>query len=69
MAGKAIFQGKDLLKLTEEELRHVRGAQISMVFQDPMTFFNPVIPIGQAGGRTTGNPSGIIQKRCRSAGR
>jgi oligopeptide transport system ATP-binding protein len=50
MAGKAIFQGKDLLQLSEEELRHVRGAQISMVFQDPMTFFNPVIPIGRQVG-------------------
>jgi oligopeptide transport system ATP-binding protein len=47
VAGKAIYQGRDLLKLTDDEIRHVRGAQISMVFQDPMTFFNPVLTIGQ----------------------
>jgi oligopeptide transport system ATP-binding protein len=47
VAGEAIFQGKDLLKISNEEIRHVRGAQISMVFQDPMTSFNPVLTIGQ----------------------
>lgn len=47
VAGKAMYQGRDLLKLSDDEIRHVRGAQISMVFQDPMTFFNPVLTIGQ----------------------
>ena len=46
-AGQAMFQGKDLLKMTDEEIRHVRGAQISMIFQDPMTSFNPVLTIGR----------------------
>jgi oligopeptide transport system ATP-binding protein len=46
-AGKAIFFGQDLLKMTNEEIRHVRGAQISMVFQDPMTSLNPVLTIGK----------------------
>jgi oligopeptide transport system ATP-binding protein len=46
VAGSAIFQGRDLLKMSQEEIRHVRGAQISMVFQDPMTSFNPVLTIG-----------------------
>lgn len=45
--GTVDFQGKDLLKLSQEELRHVRGAQIGMVFQDPMTSFNPVHTIGK----------------------
>ena len=45
--GKALFQGRDLLKLSDEEIRHVRGAQISMVFQDPMTSLNPVLTIGK----------------------
>src|SRR5512135_2305880 len=35
--GKALFLGRDLLKITNEEMRHIRGAQISMIFQDPMT--------------------------------
>ncbi|GAP12293.1 oligopeptide/dipeptide ABC transporter, ATP-binding protein, C-terminal domain [Longilinea arvoryzae] len=47
VAGKAIFHGKDLLKLNPEEIRAVRGGQISMVFQDPMTSLNPVLTIGQ----------------------
>lgn len=46
-SGKALFQGRDLLSVTDEELRHIRGAQISMVFQDPMTSLNPVLTIGQ----------------------
>jgi oligopeptide transport system ATP-binding protein len=46
-AGKAFFFGQDLLKMTREEIRHVRGAQISMVFQDPMTSLNPVLTIGR----------------------
>src|SRR5512136_2271229 len=44
--GQALFQGKDLLKMSPDEIRHVRGAQISMVFQDPMTSLNPVLTIG-----------------------
>ncbi|MBK9924059.1 MAG: ABC transporter ATP-binding protein [Anaerolineales bacterium] len=46
-AGKAIFDGKDLLQMGNEEIRHIRGAQISMVFQDPMTSLNPVLTIGR----------------------
>ncbi|HPO58352.1 MAG TPA: ABC transporter ATP-binding protein [Anaerolineaceae bacterium] len=47
VAGKAVYQGKDLLKMTDEEIRHIRGAQIGLVFQDPMTSFNPVLTIGR----------------------
>ena len=47
VAGKAFYMGKDLLQLPNEEIRHVRGAQISMIFQDPMTSLNPVITIGR----------------------
>lgn len=47
VAGKAFFRGKDLLAINEEEIRQVRGAQIAMVFQDPMTSLNPVITIGK----------------------
>ncbi len=46
-AGKAFFNGHDLLTMTNEEIRHVRGAQISMIFQDPMTSLNPVLTIGR----------------------
>jgi oligopeptide transport system ATP-binding protein len=46
-AGEAFFMGRDLLKMSSEEIRHVRGAQIGMVFQDPMTSLNPVLTIGR----------------------
>ena len=47
VAGTVDFQNKDLLKLSQNEMRHIRGAQIGMVFQDPMTSFNPVLTIGK----------------------
>jgi oligopeptide transport system ATP-binding protein len=46
VSGKAFFRGRDLLSLPAEEMRQVRGGQIAMVFQDPMTSFNPVQSIG-----------------------
>jgi oligopeptide transport system ATP-binding protein len=46
-AGIATFAGQDLLKMSNEEIRHVRGAQIAMIFQDPMTSLNPVLTIGK----------------------
>lgn len=45
--GKAIYYGQDLLKISNEEMRYIRGSQISMIFQDPMTSFNPVLTIGR----------------------
>lgn len=44
--GEILFEGKDLLKLTEEEMRKIRGNKISMIFQEPMTSLNPVFTIG-----------------------
>ena len=44
--GEVFFQGRDLLKLSREEMRLVRGAEIAMIFQDPMTSLNPVLTIG-----------------------
>ncbi|MBE0695630.1 MAG: ABC transporter ATP-binding protein, partial [Anaerolineaceae bacterium] len=46
VSGEAIFKNCDLLKISERELRSIRGAQISMIFQDPMTSLNPVLTIG-----------------------
>ncbi len=45
--GSIYFQGKDLIQLKEKEWREIRGSEISMVFQDPMTALNPVFTIGQ----------------------
>jgi oligopeptide/dipeptide ABC transporter ATP-binding protein len=46
VGGEIIFEGRDLLKLTEPEMRTVRGNTISMIFQEPMTALNPVYKIG-----------------------
>jgi oligopeptide transport system ATP-binding protein len=45
--GKAMFHGKDLLNIGQEEIRNVRGAQIAMIFQDPMTSLNPVLTVNK----------------------
>jgi len=45
-AGAILFEGRDLLTLSEAEMRQVRGARISMVFQEPMTALNPVFTVG-----------------------
>ena len=44
--GSIVFQGRDLLKLSWDEVRAIRGNQISMIFQEPMTSLNPVFTIG-----------------------
>jgi len=45
--GEVLFDGQDLLKLKEDELRDIRGNRIAMIFQDPMTSLNPVLTIGR----------------------
>lgn len=45
-SGEIFFEGKDLLKFSEGEMRHVRGNEISMIFQEPMTSLNPVFTVG-----------------------
>src|SRR5271168_3181308 len=47
IAGAIRFQGTDLLKLSERAMRGIRGNDISMVFQEPMTSLNPVLTIGR----------------------
>jgi peptide/nickel transport system ATP-binding protein/oligopeptide transport system ATP-binding protein len=47
ISGQILFEGCDLLQLTQEEMRQIRGRDISMVFQEPMTSLNPVIRVGE----------------------
>jgi len=47
VGGEVIFEGEDLLKVDEEEIRHVRGNKIAMVFQEPMTSLNPLLTISR----------------------
>ena len=44
--GQVLFEGRDLLTLSEPEMRQVRGARISLIFQEPMTALNPVMRVG-----------------------
>ena len=46
-SGKIIFEGQDILKMSESEIRHIRGNKIGMIFQEPMTSLNPVLTIGR----------------------
>ena len=46
VSGEAVFKGRDLLKLSKGELRRLRGGDVAMVFQDPMTSLNPVFKVG-----------------------
>ena len=46
ISGSAVFAGRDLLSLSNEEMRRVRGRQLAMIFQDPMTSLNPVLTVG-----------------------
>jgi oligopeptide/dipeptide ABC transporter ATP-binding protein len=45
--GEILFEGKNLLKLPDEQMRHIRGNRIAMIFQEPMTSLNPVLTIGE----------------------
>jgi oligopeptide transport system ATP-binding protein len=45
--GEVIFNGKDVLKMSDEQVRHIRGNEIAMIFQDPMTSLNPVLTINR----------------------
>jgi oligopeptide/dipeptide ABC transporter ATP-binding protein len=47
IGGQILFKGRDLLSLSEREMREVRGSQIGIIFQDPTTSFDPVFTIGQ----------------------
>jgi oligopeptide transport system ATP-binding protein len=45
--GQILFDGEDLLQLSEEQMRRIRGNRIAMIFQDPMTSLNPVLTVGR----------------------
>lgn len=46
LGGEVLFKGKDLLKVSDEEMQKIRGSEISMIFQEPSTSLNPVLTIG-----------------------
>jgi oligopeptide transport system ATP-binding protein len=65
VAGEIFFNGQDLLKLDKSSVKDIRGKEIAMVFQDPMTSFNPVLTIGQQIGESSIIHMGLDQKQAR----
>jgi oligopeptide transport system ATP-binding protein len=65
VSGEVMFEEKDLLKITDNEIRSIRGNKISMIFQDPMTSLNPVLPIGRQIGEALELHLGMDDKRAR----
>jgi oligopeptide/dipeptide ABC transporter ATP-binding protein len=47
VGGQILFKGRDLLTLSDDEMRRIRGSEIAMVFQEPMTSLNPVLTVGR----------------------
>jgi peptide/nickel transport system ATP-binding protein len=62
IAGNVRFQGRDLLRLSEPEMRGIRGNDISMIFQEPMTSLNPVLRVGRQIGETVRLHQGLSAK-------
>lgn len=63
-SGQALYRGEDLLQLTEEQMEQIRGKEIAMVFQDPMTAFNPVLTIGRQIAETLVTHMGMSWKEA-----
>jgi oligopeptide/dipeptide ABC transporter ATP-binding protein len=64
-SGRAEFQGQDLLALSEPAARKIRGKQIGMIFQDPMTSLNPTMPVGQQLTETLREHEGLSGRAAR----
>ncbi len=65
-SGRVLYKGRDLLPLPESEMRHVRGREISMVLQDPMTSLNPVQRIGEQIGEMLSEHTPLDREQIRS---
>jgi peptide/nickel transport system ATP-binding protein len=66
VAGRILFEERDLLVLSEAEMRAIRGKDISMIFQEPMTSLNPVLTIGRQIGETFRLHEGLSSQEARS---
>ena len=64
IAGSIRFQGRDLLKLSDREMRDIRGNDISMIFQEPMTSLNPVLTVGRQLGETLRLHQGLSRREA-----
>ncbi|BAT59476.1 oligopeptide transport ATP-binding protein OppD [Variibacter gotjawalensis] len=66
VVGQVLFQGRDLLKLSDREMRRIRGNDISMIFQEPMTSLNPVLTVGRQIGETLRLHQGLDRNATRA---
>lgn len=66
VGGEVLFEGRDLLKVSDDEIRSIRGNKIAMIFQDPMTSLNPVIPIGKQISEALELHLGMDKKQARN---
>jgi len=64
--GEVLFQGKDVLKMNDQQLRGVRGNDIAMVFQDPMTSLNPVLTVNRQIGESLELHKGMSKSESRA---
>ena len=65
LEGEILFEGQDILKLGMDEMRSIRGAQMSMVFQEPMTSLNPVLTLEKQLGETLQLHKGMTKQEAR----
>jgi peptide/nickel transport system ATP-binding protein len=65
VSGTIRFSGRDLSTLSDAEMRHIRGNEISMIFQEPMTSLNPVLTVGRQIGETLRLHEGLGAKEAR----
>ncbi len=65
VGGEILYRGRDLLKLKNEEMRKIRGNEISMIFQEPMTSLNPVFTVGNQIGEAIRLHQGLGKKQTR----
>jgi oligopeptide/dipeptide ABC transporter ATP-binding protein len=66
VGGEILYRGRDLLKLNNEEMRKIRGNEISMIFQEPMTSLNPVFTVGNQIGEAIRLHQGLGKKETRA---
>lgn len=66
VAGEVLFEGRDLLKARDDEIRSIRGNKISMIFQDPMTSLNPVLTVGRQISEALELHLGMDKKQARA---
>ncbi|HXG51239.1 MAG TPA: ABC transporter ATP-binding protein [candidate division Zixibacteria bacterium] len=65
VGGEILYKGRDLLKLSNEEMRRIRGNEISMIFQEPMTSLNPVFTVGDQIGEAIRLHQGLGKREAR----